>query len=72
MPKAVYACRTCAAKYDDWQDRCSVCGSWSSVDLDVREAQLGKEELGVVDRPVWGGYADDAQEVEVPADKRTP
>jgi predicted Zn-dependent protease len=69
VPNAAFLCRTCAAKYDEWQDRCSACGSWNSVDLDVQEEQLSEEELGVVERPVWGGYLDDTQALEIQAEK---
>jgi predicted Zn-dependent protease len=69
MPHAAFQCRTCSAKYDEWQDRCSVCGTWNSVDVDVREEQLSEAELGLADRPVWGGY-DDNQAVEVRAEKQ--
>lgn len=69
VPNAAFVCGSCAAKYDEWQDRCRVCGSWNSVELDVREEQLSEEELGVAERPVWGGYADDTQAVEIQAEK---
>ncbi len=32
-----YACRICRTSYPDWRDRCDVCGSWSSVDLQFEE-----------------------------------
>lgn len=69
MPSAAFLCRTCSAKYDEWQDRCTACGSWNSVDVDVREEQLSEEELGLADRPVWGGY-DETQAVEIRAEKQ--
>ncbi len=39
-----YACRICRTSYPDWRDRCDVCGSWSSVDLQFEEEVL--EEAG--------------------------
>lgn len=69
VPNAAFACHACAAKYDEWQDRCSVCGTWNSVELDVQAEQLSEEELGVAERPVWGGYSDDTQAVEIQTEK---
>lgn len=69
VPNAAFVCHSCAAKYDEWQDRCRVCGTWNSVELDVQEEQLSEQELGVAERPVWGGYADDTQAVEIQAEK---
>ncbi len=51
-----FTCRTCGARYGEWQDHCAACGSWNSVDLDVRDEQVRPEDLGVVKLPVWGGY----------------
>ena len=42
-----YACRICRTSYADWRDRCDVCGSWSSVDLQFEEEML--EQPGVDD-----------------------
>lgn len=70
MPNTAFLCRSCSAQFDEWQDRCSVCGSWNSVDLDFGEEQLSEEDLGVADRPVWGGYLDDTQAWEIQAERQ--
>ncbi len=69
VPNAAFVCRTCAAKFDEWQDRCAVCGSWNSVDFDVEEEQLSAADLGFAERPVWGGYLDDTQSIEPAVEK---
>ena len=58
---STFICRTCDTRTPEWLDRCDVCGTWNSVDLDIQEEQLTAEEVGLVDRPIWGGYdlADD-------------
>ncbi|MEM9293514.1 MAG: tetratricopeptide repeat protein [Acidobacteriota bacterium] len=56
-----YHCSVCRAKYPDWDDRCSRCGSWNSIDLDFEEERLSPAELGVREAPVWGGYAEDPE-----------
>lgn len=53
-----FVCRSCQASYPEWHDRCAACGSWNSVGLDSREEGLMAEEAGMVERPMWGGYAD--------------
>ncbi len=67
VPTATYVCASCRAKYSEWHDRCEACGSWSSVDFDIQEEKLNEEELGLVDRPVWGGYHahEDTQTIEI-------
>ena len=42
-----YGCRICRTSYPDWRDRCEVCGSWSSVDLQFEEELL--EDAGPAD-----------------------
>ena len=56
VANASFVCHRCEARLPDWRDRCPSCGRWNSVDLDVPEEQLGPGEMGVADRPVWGGY----------------
>ncbi len=41
-----YACRICRTSYPDWRDRCDVCGSWSSVDLQFEEELIGGAGAG--------------------------
>jgi len=67
VPSTTYVCGTCRAKYSEWHDRCEACGTWNSVDFDIQEEKLSEEELGLVDRPVWGGYrsVEDTQTVEI-------
>jgi lipopolysaccharide biosynthesis regulator YciM len=52
---ATFVCRNCGLQLAEWHDRCDRCGSWSSVDFDLEEEQLSPEELGLAERPVWGG-----------------
>ncbi|MDY7094565.1 MAG: tetratricopeptide repeat protein [Acidobacteriota bacterium] len=59
-----YRCSRCSASYAEWQDRCSRCGAWSSVELDFEEERLSAEELGVQPSPVWGGYHQEAPQDE--------
>lgn len=67
VPSTTYVCGSCRAKYSEWHDRCEACGTWNSVDFDIQEEKLSEEELGLVDRPVWGGYRsqEDTQTVEI-------
>ena len=51
-----FGCQICGTRYSEWSARCTECGSWNAIDLDIREEQLQPEELGVVHLPVWGGY----------------
>ncbi len=51
-----FGCQVCGTRYGSWHARCSECGSWNAIDLDIREEQLEPEDLGVVNLPVWGGY----------------
>lgn len=57
VPQTSYVCRSCSAQHDEWQDRCEICGSWNSVDFDIQEEQLSEDEMGVLERPFWGGYS---------------
>ncbi len=54
-----FVCRSCEAGYPEWRDRCEACGSWNSVEVDLQEERLTAEELGLAERPVWGGYSRD-------------
>jgi predicted Zn-dependent protease len=53
LPAARYLCDRCGAKHEEWQGRCSGCGAWSSIDLDLEDVQLAPEEAELIDRPVW-------------------
>ncbi len=57
MSSVSFSCRSCAERYGEWQDRCSGCGAWNSVELDIAEEQIPAEELGMVKTPVWGGFS---------------
>lgn len=56
VANASFVCHRCETRLPDWCDRCPSCGSWNSVELDVPEEQLTPQEMGVAERPVWGGY----------------
>ncbi len=51
-----FSCQACGTRYGEWNARCTHCGSWNGIDLDIREEQVEPEDLGVVHLPVWGGY----------------
>ena len=53
---ATYTCRGCSGHFGEWSDRCSECGSWNSIAVDIQDEQIQAEDLGVVNLPVWGGY----------------
>jgi predicted Zn-dependent protease len=55
---AEFVCGICRAKFSSWQDRCDLCGSWNSVELDFEEKRFSAEELGVRSRPVWAVYSE--------------
>lgn len=59
VTNANFVCRSCNAGYPEWRDRCETCGSWNSVDVDLQEERLTAEEVGLAERPVWGGYSRD-------------
>lgn len=67
VANVTFSCRSCGSRFPEWQDRCSSCGTWNSVDLDIQEVNLTADELGVLDRPVWGSYSnvDDTQAIRV-------
>ncbi len=56
VSNSIFICHNCDTRTPEWLDRCDVCGTWNSVDLDIQEEQLTAEEVGLIDRPVWGGY----------------
>ena len=58
ISSAEYVCGVCRAEFSSWQDRCDVCGSWNSVELDFEEERFSAEELGVRPRPVWAVYTE--------------
>lgn len=70
VSNSTFVCRSCETRTPEWLDRCETCGSWNSVDLDIQEEQLSAEEVGLIDRPVWGGYevADETITTELPSD----
>ena len=47
-----YSCAVCEARYESWSDRCSLCGSWGSIDLDFEEEGHG-DPSGIVRPVVW-------------------
>jgi tetratricopeptide (TPR) repeat protein len=47
-----YRCLSCTARCDAWVDRCSSCGSWNSVHVDIRE-DVSLEDLGISSAPVY-------------------
>ena len=57
VSSASFICSSCGHRFGEWQDRCGACGVWNSVDLDIQEEQITAEDLGLVERPVWGGYS---------------
>ena len=57
VPKAEYRCSVCGDVSREWNDRCEVCGSWNSIDLDFEEEQLSPDSLGVRPAAVWGTVA---------------
>ncbi|MEE8137952.1 MAG: hypothetical protein V3T81_03635, partial [Thermoanaerobaculia bacterium] len=52
-----YECSICRSRYDGWQARCDVCGTWNSVALAFDEDTLSAEELLLKERPVWAVYS---------------
>ena len=65
VSSVTYKCRSCGTRYGEWNDRCTACGSWNAVDLDVQDEQMSAEDLGFENLPVWGGYGS-RDEVKVP------
>lgn len=59
VPDQVFRCSHCRKRTEDWRARCSSCGKWNTVELDLGR-ELRGADLGVVDRPHWGGYVDPA------------
>jgi predicted Zn-dependent protease len=72
MGVASYSCDTCGTAYGEWQDRCDECGTWNSVDLDIRSEQISSTELGLIERPVWGGYGPLDEPAAEPSDDDLP
>ena len=50
IASAEYCCRVCRTSYAEWSDRCSACGSWNSVDLELEEdastGRTGRRDSG--------------------------
>jgi len=67
LPEADFVCKSCATRFGEWHDRCESCGTWNSVELDFREERLSEKDLGLADRPVWGGWGplEDTQTIEI-------
>ncbi|MEZ5332225.1 MAG: tetratricopeptide repeat protein [Thermoanaerobaculia bacterium] len=40
-----YVCDTCETRYSTWRDRCSLCGCWGTVDLEVGVEEPSQEAL---------------------------
>ncbi len=51
-----FRCRLCDTRYEEWLDRCDVCGSWNAVELDFEEQTLSAEELGLQQAAVRAVY----------------
>jgi tetratricopeptide (TPR) repeat protein len=47
-----YRCLACDSRCDAWMDRCSTCGSWNTVSVDIRE-DVSLEDLGISSAPVY-------------------
>lgn len=47
-----YVCSVCAAKHRHWIDRCTTCGEWNSVELDLQEGK-STEDIPVSSTPVY-------------------
>jgi lipopolysaccharide biosynthesis regulator YciM len=47
-----FRCRACGRTSMDWNDRCSHCGEWNSIEVNFRE-EMGTEELGLAPAPVY-------------------
>ena len=58
LDRADLYCRSCDAKYPAWSARCEKCGSWGSIEVDLREETLVPAELGVRSMPVWAVYGE--------------
>jgi predicted Zn-dependent protease len=66
-----FSCQVCGTRSGEWNARCTQCGSWNAIDLDIREEQLAPEDLGVLHLPVWGGY-EAREEPQAPPEKASP
>lgn len=55
VPGWAFRCSECRKRTEDWQARCDSCGRWNTVELDLGR-ELRGIDLGVVERPHWGGY----------------
>jgi len=47
-----YRCLSCDSRYDIWVDRCTSCGQWNTVHVDIRE-DVSLEDLGISSAPVY-------------------
>ncbi len=56
VPTAAFLCAACDSRHHEWSDRCEHCGTWSSIDFDLRAEQLSAAELGLREPAFWGGY----------------
>lgn len=54
LPAARFLCSQCGHHHDEWHGRCSACGTWNSIELDIEDERLTRAEAGLIDRPVWG------------------
>ncbi len=57
---AGFRCRACGERYESWLDRCTNCGAWNAVELDVEDEQISAEDLGMLLTPVWGAAVTEA------------
>jgi len=47
-----YRCRGCGTTSMDWNDRCTTCGEWNSLEVNFRE-EMDAEALGLAPAPVY-------------------
>lgn len=58
VPTAAFLCSACNSRHHEWSDRCEHCGSWSSIEFDLRAEQLSAADLGLREPTFWGGYGE--------------
>lgn len=50
-----FRCRVCRTPHSEWQDRCTSCGSWSSVELELEEEHGGTDAVHAREAVIWAG-----------------
>jgi len=48
-----YRCISCGAKYTSWQDRCSNCGNWNTIHVDLQGELTPEEMVDFVSSPIF-------------------